>query len=106
MQHVHLGLERAEEEARRMVAPLVVWQMRNLWSPQMRASVKTAADGLLKSLSADEIVELCEVLMRFNNRCKEDSRAKCLAHGCRVDGKTLTVNSARTIRFTRSSAVG
>jgi hypothetical protein len=58
----------------------------------MRASVKTAAYGLLKSLIVDEVKELCEVLTYFNSRCREDCRADCLAQGCESEKKSLTEN--------------
>jgi hypothetical protein len=58
----------------------------------MRASVKTAAYGLLKSLTPPEVEELCEVLTYFNTHCREDSRAECLAQGCEMEKKSMTEN--------------
>ncbi len=58
----------------------------------MRASVKTAAYGLLKNLTAAEVEELIEVLAYFNKSCREDCRAECLANGCARQQKSLTEN--------------
>lgn len=55
----------------------------------MKASVKTAAYGLLKNLTSAEVEELIEVLAHFNRRCREDSRADCLAQGCETKEKRL-----------------
>ena len=49
----------------------------------MKPTVKTAAYGLLKSLTAQEVEELVEVLTYFNTHCKEDVRAECLRLGCK-----------------------
>lgn len=66
-----------------------IQQLQDLWGAKMRASVKTAAYGLLKNLSASEVEELVDVLTHFNNICKEECRAECLVGGCENEEKSL-----------------
>jgi hypothetical protein len=58
----------------------------------MRGPVKTAAYGLLKSLTPAEVEALCQVLTYFNTHCREGCRAECLAQGCETEQKSLTEN--------------
>jgi hypothetical protein len=51
----------------------------------MKASVKTAAYGLLKTLSKAEVEELIEVLSYHNIIVREDQRADALLNG--TDGE-------------------
>ena len=70
----------------------------------MKNAVKTAAYNLLDTLSPAEIKELVEVLTYYNEKCRTDSRAACLQHGCqKSEGEVMTENERRLIEKTAGS---
>ena len=49
----------------------------------MNDRIANVAYNVLQNLSRAEVSELVEILEFYNTKCKEESRAACLRHGCK-----------------------
>ena len=49
----------------------------------MNKKIIIACHSILKAFSKAEVDKIIEVLSYFNKKCKEESRAACLLHGCK-----------------------
>jgi hypothetical protein len=61
----------------------------------MNKKLIIACHSILSAFSKAEVEKIIEVLSHFNKKCKEESRAACLLHGCKDSDSPLEKEIAK-----------